>query len=64
MMMGDLVLLENEVGPIMSSLIENGIEVTALHNHLLHESPRIMYLHIKGEGDPIKLAQSVKMHFL
>lgn len=60
MMMGDLVLLENEVGPIMSSLIENGIEVTALHNHLLHESPRIMYLHIKGEGDPIKLAQSVK----
>ncbi|KIN80674.1 DUF1259 domain-containing protein [Clostridium botulinum] len=60
MMMGDLVLLENEVGPVMSSLIENGIEVTAIHNHLLHESPRIMYLHIKGEGDSIKLAQSVK----
>lgn len=60
MMMGDLVLLENEVDPIMSSLIENGVEVTGLHNHLLHESPRIMYLHIKGEGDPIKLAQSVK----
>lgn len=60
MMMGDLVLLENEVGPVMSSLIENGIEITGLHNHLLHESPRIMYLHIKGEGDPIKLAQSVK----
>ncbi|MEW9095396.1 MAG: DUF1259 domain-containing protein [Clostridiaceae bacterium] len=60
MMMGDLVLLENEVGPVMSSLIENGIEVTGLHNHLLHESPRIMYLHIKGEGDSIKLAQSVK----
>ncbi|ACA44046.1 DUF1259 domain-containing protein [Clostridium botulinum] len=60
MIMGDLVLLENEVGPIMSSLTENGIEVTALHNHLLHESPRIMYLHIKGEGDSIKLAESVK----
>lgn len=60
MMMGDLVLLENEVGPVMSSLIENGIEVTGLHNHLLHESPRIMYLHIKGEGDSIKLAQSVR----
>jgi LysM repeat protein len=60
MMMGDLVLLENEVDPVMSSLIENGIEVTGLHNHLLHESPRIMYLHIKGEGDPIKLAQSVR----
>ncbi|OAA92161.1 DUF1259 domain-containing protein [Clostridium ljungdahlii] len=60
MMMGDLVLLENEVGPVISSLIENGIEVTGLHNHLLYESPRIMYLHIKGEGDPIKLAQGVR----
>lgn len=60
MMMGDLVLLENEVDPVMSNLIENGIEVTGLHNHLLHESPRIMYLHIKGEGDPIKLAQNVR----
>jgi murein DD-endopeptidase MepM/ murein hydrolase activator NlpD len=60
MMMGDLVLLENEVDPVMSSLIENGIEVTGLHNHLLHESPRIMYLHIKGEGDLIKLAQGVR----
>lgn len=60
MMMGDIVLTENEVDPVMSSLIENGIEVTGLHNHLLHESPRIMYLHIKGEGNPIKLAQSVR----
>lgn len=60
MLMGDLVLLENEVGPVMTSLIENGIEVTGLHNHLLHESPRIMYLHIKGDGDPIRLAQSVR----
>ncbi|WP_082435804.1 DUF1259 domain-containing protein [Desnuesiella massiliensis] len=60
MMMGDLVLLEDEVDPVMSSLFESGIEVTGLHNHLLHELPRIMYLHIKGEGDPIKLAQSVR----
>ena len=60
MLMGDLVLLESEIGPVMSSLFENGIEVTALHNHLLNESPRIMYLHIKGEGDTIKLAQSVR----
>lgn len=60
MMMGDLVLLENEVEPVMSSLIENEIEVTALHNHLMHELPRIMYLHIRGEGDPVKLAQSVR----
>lgn len=60
MLMGDLVLLESEVGPVMSSLFENGIEVTALHNHLLYESPRIMYLHIKGEGNSIKLAQSIR----
>ncbi|MBZ9685727.1 DUF1259 domain-containing protein [Clostridium estertheticum] len=60
MLMGDLVLLQSEVGPVMSSLFENGIEVTALHNHLLYESPRIMYLHINGEGNPIKLAQSVR----
>ena len=60
MLMGDFVLLESEFGPVMSSLIENGIEVTALHSHLLYESPRIMYLHIKGEGNPIKLAQSIR----
>jgi len=60
MLMGDLVLLEKEVEPLISSLLENGIEVTGLHNHLLHEEPRIMYLHIKGEGNSIKLAQSVK----
>lgn len=60
MLMGDLVLLESEVDPVMSSLLENEIEVTALHNHLLFESPKVMYLHIKGEGDPVKLAQSVK----
>lgn len=60
MLMGDLVLLESEVSPVMSSLFENGIEVTGLHNHLLHELPRIMYMHIKGEGNPIKLAQSVR----
>ncbi|MFL0266685.1 DUF1259 domain-containing protein [Candidatus Clostridium radicumherbarum] len=60
MVMGDLVLLEDEVGPVMSSLFENGIEVTALHNHLQHEQPRIMYMHIKGEGESVKLAQDVK----
>jgi hypothetical protein len=60
MLMGDFVLLESEVGPVMSSLLENEIEVTALHNHLMFESPKIMYLHINGEGDPVKLAQNVK----
>lgn len=59
-MMGDLVLIESEIEPVMSRLIENGIEVTALHNHLLHEIPRIMYMHIHGTGNPIKLAQGVK----
>lgn len=60
MLMGDLVLLESEVGPVMSSLLSNGIQITALHNHLLNESPRVMYMHIKGEGDPIKLAKNIK----
>lgn len=60
MLMGDLVLLEDEVDSVMSSLFENGINVTALHNHLQHEQPSIMYLHIKGEGEPVKLAQGVR----
>lgn len=60
MLMGDLVLLESEVGPVMSSLFENGLQVTALHNHLLFETPRIMYMHIKGEGDPVKIAHGVR----
>ncbi len=60
MIMGDLVLLEGEVESVISYLLKNGIEVTALHNHLLFESPRVMYLHIKGVGDPIKLAQILK----
>jgi len=59
MAMGDLVLLENEVAPVMSKLQEMGVEVTALHNHLLHESPRVMYLHIHATGDPVKIAQAV-----
>jgi hypothetical protein len=59
-MMGDLVLLEYEIESVISYLLKNGIEATALHNHLLLESPKVMYLHIKGIGEPIKLAQSVK----
>jgi LysM repeat protein len=58
--MGDLVLLESEIEPVMSSLIKNGIKVTALHNHLLQEIPRIMYMHIRGTGNAIKLAQSIR----
>jgi uncharacterized protein DUF1259 len=60
MMMGDLVLTEDEVTPVMTSLQSNGIEITALHNHVLHESPRVMYMHIGGHGDAAKLASAVK----
>lgn len=59
-MMGDLVLLESEVEPVISSLLKDGIEVTALHNHLLFESPEVMYLHVSGEGDSVNLAQAIK----
>jgi hypothetical protein len=60
MIMGDLVLLEDEVIPVMSSLEASGLQVTALHNHVLHESPRVMYMHIGGHGDAVKLAIAVK----
>lgn len=58
--MGDLVLTEGEVGPVMWSLQESGIEQTALHNHVLDESPRVMYMHIHGHGDPVKLAAAIR----
>ncbi|MGG1663117.1 DUF1259 domain-containing protein [Brevibacillus sp. NRS-1366] len=60
MMMGDLVLLENEVKPVETKLAELGIEVTALHNHIMEENPKIMYLHVAGHGDPVILAQKMK----
>lgn len=59
MLMGDLVLLEGEVGPVLAQLQEGGIEQTALHNHLLHESPHVLYMHIAGRGAPEKLAGAV-----
>jgi Domain of Unknown Function (DUF1259) len=59
-MMGDLVLAEDEVSPVMMAFEENGIEVTALHNHVLHETPRVMYMHIHGHGDAAKLAATMK----
>ena len=58
--MGDLVLTEDEIAPVMSKLQAMGVEQTALHNHLLHESPGVMYLHIHGQGDPVKIAQAVR----
>src|ERR1700738_1432253 len=58
--MGDLVLTEGEVGPVMWSLQESGIEQTAVHNHLLDESPRVMYMHIYGHGEAVKLAAAIR----
>lgn len=60
MVMGDLVLSEDEVGPVMQKLQQSGIEQTALHNHLLHETPRVMYMHVSGHGDPAKLATALR----
>src|SRR3954451_2948295 len=59
MVMGDLVLTGDEVNPVMKSLIENGIEVSALHNHLLRGQPSTMYMHVAGHGDPVKLAKAL-----
>lgn len=59
MMMGDLVLLEGEVDGVIDALHAGGVAVTALHNHVLRESPRIMYLHFDGHGDPVALAKTL-----
>src|SRR5437762_14338450 len=59
MLMGDLVVLDSEVGPVLGKLQEGGIEQTALHYHLLHESPRVMYMHIGALGAPARLAAAV-----
>ena len=60
MMMGDLVLLEREVAPVMAQLVAKGVEVTALHNHILNESPTVMYLHFGGNRNPRKLAGAMR----
>jgi hypothetical protein len=59
MVMGDLVLTSEEVGPVMNKLAEGGIDITALHNHLLRSSPATLYMHIRGHGDPVKLATAL-----
>jgi len=59
MVMGDLVLTHEEVNPVMSVLEQNGIEITALHNHLLRSAPATMYMHIDGHGDAVKLATAL-----
>jgi Domain of Unknown Function (DUF1259) len=60
MAMGDLVLLDAEVAPVMSALQADGVEQTALHNHLLNETPHVMYMHIVGQGDPAKIAATIR----
>lgn len=60
MMMGDIVMLDNEVAPVIARLITLNLEVTALHNHIVGESPAIKYLHFSGKGDAVKLAESIK----
>src|SRR3989454_7593626 len=59
-MMGDLVLLEDEVNPVMSALLENGLEVTALHNHFFFDEPRIFFMHVMGHASPEDLSRKAK----
>jgi len=59
-MMGDLVLTQDEVNPVMSALLDNGLEVTALHNHFFWDEPRVVYMHVHGHGTPAELARKVK----
>src|SRR5437588_9384807 len=59
LVMGDLVLTEDEVTPVMTKLEEGGVEPSALHNHVLHESPRIMYMHVHALGDGVKIAKAI-----
>jgi len=59
-MMGDLVLLQDEVNPVMSALLDNGLEVTALHNHFFWDEPRMCYMHVHGHGTPADLAKKLK----
>ncbi|WP_407184297.1 DUF1259 domain-containing protein [Bradyrhizobium centrosematis] len=59
MVMGDLVLLETEINPVMARMIANGLEITAVHNHLLRASPATFYMHVAGHGDPVKLASAI-----
>jgi hypothetical protein len=60
MVMGDLVLLETELNPVLTKLEENGIEISAIHNHVLNEQPRVMYMHFMGMGEEEKLARGLK----
>ena len=60
MIMGDLVLLEAEINPVMKKLIDSGLSITAIHNHLLRASPATFYMHVGGQGDPVKIATAIR----
>jgi len=60
MAMGDLVLLESEITPVMTKLIQNGLEITAVHNHVLRATPATFYMHVGGHGDPVKMATAIR----
>ena len=60
MIMGDLVLLETEINPVMKKLLDSGLSITAVHNHLLRASPATFYMHVGGQGDPVKVATAVR----
>ncbi len=60
MVMGDLVLTETEIAPVMAKLLEGGVDVTALHNHLLRAAPATFYMHVGGHGDPVKMAETIR----
>jgi hypothetical protein len=60
MAMGDLVLLDTEIKPVMTKLVESGLDITAVHNHLLRGSPATFYMHVGGHGDPVKMATAIR----
>jgi Domain of Unknown Function (DUF1259) len=60
MVMGDLVLTESEINPVMTKLLASGITITAVHNHLLRAQPAVFYMHVAGHGDPVKLAAALR----
>src|SRR5215468_1243190 len=60
MFMGDLVLTDTEISPVMQRLIGGGVEITAVHNHLLRTSVPVFYMHVGGHGDPVKLAETLR----
>src|SRR6516165_8213941 len=60
MIMGDLVLLDTEINPVMAKMLENGIDITAVHNHLLRANPPTYYMHIAAHGDPVKIATAIR----